>query len=75
MEALLFTLDGIVFVILVYMGLRDDRAPPGSPLRSLFRMTASGIPNQAGPTVNRPTLRSRESPVRNAQNRSAERPI
>ena len=37
MEALLMLLDGIAFVVLVYLGLRDDRRRPGTPQTSLFR--------------------------------------
>jgi hypothetical protein len=37
MEAFLFLVDSIVVLILVYMGLRDDRRPPGTPQASLFR--------------------------------------
>ncbi len=37
MEALLFMLDSIVIVVMVYMGLRDDRRPPSAPSTSLFR--------------------------------------
>ncbi len=42
MEALLFLIDGLVFVLMVYMGLRDDRRPPGTPMTSFFRMTEAG---------------------------------
>ncbi len=38
MEALLFMLDSIAVVLMVFMGLRDDRRPPGAPHSSLFRM-------------------------------------
>jgi len=39
LESLLLTLDGLMMVVVIYMGLRDDRRPPGMKLRSLFRMT------------------------------------
>ncbi|HEY0203623.1 MAG TPA: hypothetical protein VGC15_05710 [Acetobacteraceae bacterium] len=42
MESLLLTLDGLMMVVVIYMGLRDDRRPPGMKLRSLFRMTETG---------------------------------
>ncbi|MGI4942516.1 MAG: hypothetical protein ACRYHQ_18440 [Janthinobacterium lividum] len=42
MESLLLTLDGLMMVVVIYMGLRDDRRPPGMKLRSLFRMTEGG---------------------------------
>ncbi len=38
MEALLFMLNSIAIVLMVFMGLRDDRRPPGAPHTSLFRM-------------------------------------
>lgn len=38
MEALLFMLNSIAVVLMVFMGLRDDRKPPGAPHTSLFRM-------------------------------------
>lgn len=31
-----------MMVVVIYMGLRDDRRPPGMKLRSLFRMTEGG---------------------------------
>lgn len=43
MEALLLTLNGVVMIMVVYMGLRDDRRPPGDPMTSLFRMRETGI--------------------------------
>lgn len=42
MEALLLVLDGLAFVVLVYMGLRDDRQPPGVRHKSFFRILAQG---------------------------------
>lgn len=42
MEALLLLLDGVMMVVVIYMGLRDDRRVPGTPLTSLFRMTETG---------------------------------
>ena len=42
MESLLLTLDGLMMVVVIYMGLRDDGRPPGTPLKSLFRMRESG---------------------------------
>ena len=41
-ESLLLTLNGVMMVVVIYMGLRDDRRPPGMKLRSLFRMTEAG---------------------------------
>ena len=37
MEALLFMLNSITVVLMVFMGLRDDRRPAGAPHTSLFR--------------------------------------
>ena len=37
MESLLFLLNSIAIVVLVVMGLRDDRRKPGAPARSYFR--------------------------------------
>lgn len=31
-----------MMVVVIYMGLRDDRRPPGTPMTSLFRMTDTG---------------------------------
>lgn len=42
MEAALLTLNGIAFVLMVYMGLRDERRAKGAPQTSLFRMTEEG---------------------------------
>jgi hypothetical protein len=42
LESLLLTLDGLMMVVVIYMGLRDDRRAPGAKLRSLFRMTETG---------------------------------
>jgi hypothetical protein len=36
-EALLLMLNSIAVLIVAYMGLRDDRRPPGTPQTSLFR--------------------------------------
>jgi len=41
-EALLLLLDGMAMVVVIYMGLRDDRRVPGTPATSLFRMTEAG---------------------------------
>ena len=35
---MIFMLDSLVIVLMVFMGLRDDRRPPGEPHTSLFRM-------------------------------------
>ena len=37
MEALTLLLDCIVVLLLVYMGMRDERRRPGTPATSLFR--------------------------------------
>ena len=37
---MIFMLDSLVVVLMVFMGLRDDRRPPGEPHTSLFRMRA-----------------------------------
>ncbi len=42
MEALLFLLNSIAIVVVVYMGLRDDRRPPGTPQASVFRTIDDG---------------------------------
>ncbi len=49
MEALLFMLNSFAMVVMIYMGLRDDRRPPGTPRTSVFRMTEDGVlrPDQA----------------------------
>jgi len=36
-EVISFFLDSIVLVIALYLGLRDDQRPPGTPQKSLFR--------------------------------------
>ena len=38
MESLLFMFDSLAMVLLVFMGLRDDRRAPGAPHTSIFRM-------------------------------------
>ena len=42
MEALLFLLNSAAVVVMVYMGLRDDRRPPGAPQTSVFRTFDDG---------------------------------
>lgn len=42
MEALLFLLNSVAVVVMVYMGLRDDRRPPGTPQASVFRTLEVG---------------------------------
>jgi hypothetical protein len=37
-EALLFMVDCMVIVVMVYMGLRDDRRSARTPATSIFRM-------------------------------------
>jgi hypothetical protein len=36
-EAISFFLDSIVLLIALYLGLRDDQRPAGTPQKSLFR--------------------------------------
>jgi hypothetical protein len=36
-ESLLFMLNSIAVVVMVYMALRDERRPPGTPQTSVFR--------------------------------------
>ena len=61
MEALLFLIDGLAFVLVVYMGLRDDRRPPGAPMTSFFRMTEDGtrVVDEAAAEIARRIARSR----------------
>ena len=47
MEALLFTLDSVAIVLMVFMGLRDDRRAPGTPATSIFRMRDTASPPQS----------------------------
>lgn len=42
MESLLFLLNSIAIVVLVVMGLRDDRRKAGAPARSYFRFIEQG---------------------------------
>lgn len=42
MEALLFFLNSLAMVVLVIMGLRDDRRRPGTAAKSYFRYTEKG---------------------------------
>lgn len=42
MESLLFLLNSIAVVVLVIMGLRDDRRKPGAPAKSYFRYIEEG---------------------------------
>jgi len=42
MEALLFLLNSVAVVVMVYMGLRDDRRLLGTPQTSVFRTTEDG---------------------------------
>ncbi len=47
---MIFMLDSLVIVLMMFMGLRDDRRPPGEPHTSLFRMrtdAADASPPQA----------------------------
>ncbi|MGI4955237.1 MAG: hypothetical protein ACRYGM_25805 [Janthinobacterium lividum] len=62
MESLLLTLDGLMMVVVIYMGLRDDRRPPGMKLRSLFRMTEDGarVVNDAAEERRRRIARSQD---------------
>ncbi len=59
MEALLLTLDGVVMVLVIYMGLRDERRLPGTPLTSLFRMTEDGTRAQDAKAAERQRLIAR----------------
>ena len=36
-ESLIFILDAIAVLTVIYMGVRDDRRSPGTPQKSLFR--------------------------------------
>jgi hypothetical protein len=36
-EVISFFLDSIVLLVALYLGLRDDQRPPGTPQKSLFR--------------------------------------
>jgi hypothetical protein len=36
-ESLIFIFDAIAILIVIYMGVRDDRRSPGTPQKSLFR--------------------------------------
>jgi len=44
MEALMLVCDSVAIVLIVYMGLRDDRRPKGAPQTSLFRMREPEVP-------------------------------
>jgi hypothetical protein len=60
-EALLFMLNSIAVVVMVYMGLRDDRRARGTPQTSVFRTIdddAVGPSNAAAP--DRPNRTSRQ---------------
>ncbi len=46
MEALLFMFNSIAVVLMVFMGLRDDRRAPGTRQTSIFRTTE---PDEAAP--------------------------
>ncbi len=37
MEALLFLINSLVIVVMVFQGLRDDRRAAGAPATSIFR--------------------------------------
>jgi len=62
LESLLFFLNSIAVVVLVVMGLRDDRRKPGRPATSYFRYseeehTASdrvGVRSNQASRANRP---------------------
>ena len=58
-ESLLLTLDGVMMVLVIYMGMRDDRRPPGTPLKSLFRMTEAGTRPMDGAAEERRRLIAR----------------
>ncbi len=49
MEALLFMLNSMAIVLMVFMGLRDDRRPPGVPHTSFFRMRDEPVKSAAPP--------------------------
>ncbi len=51
MEALLFMLNSIAVVLMVFMGLRDDRLPPGMPHTSLFRLRDEPVAAAAKPPI------------------------
>ncbi len=49
-EALLFMLNSAVMILMVYMGLRDDRRAPGMLHTSLFRTRdEAGQPDAVAP--------------------------
>lgn len=37
MEALLFMVNSLIMVLMVFQGLRDDRRAAGAPAKSIFR--------------------------------------
>jgi len=55
LEALLFFLNSIAVVVLVVMGLRDDRRKPGKPAASYFRYSEEDhtVPDHVGARSNR----------------------
>lgn len=62
MEALLLLLDGVMMIVVIYMGLRDDCRVPGTPMTSLFRMTeASARPQDEVAEERRRVARSRSA--------------
>ena len=50
MEALLFMFNSMAIVVMVFMGLRDDKAPPGTPHTSIFRMRDRPVPAKSAAT-------------------------
>jgi hypothetical protein len=42
LESLVFLLNSIAVIVLVVMGLRDDRRKPGAPAKSYFRYIEEG---------------------------------
>ena len=48
---MIFMLDSLVVVLMVFMGLRDDRRPPGEPHTSLFRMRTDAAEPPAPPAA------------------------
>lgn len=62
MEALLLLLDGVIMVVVIYMGLRDERRVPGTSMTSLFRMTEAGTrPQDEGAEERRRVIRGRSA--------------
>lgn len=64
MEALLFFLNCIAMIVLMIMGLRDDRRRPGKTAKSYFRYDEEDATNPGATGTEARRISRRRKPVR-----------